>query len=54
VVSFVTAHILAADRLATCSTKDENAAMIATARSVGFLIVLAEAVWWKYPELPGF
>jgi RimJ/RimL family protein N-acetyltransferase len=53
-VSFVTAYILGANRLATCSTSDENAAMIATARSVGYQIVPQEAVWWKYPELPDF
>jgi len=36
VVSFVTAHILDAGRLATCHTRVDNAAMIATAESVGF------------------
>ena len=36
VVSFVTAYILAAGRLATCSTADNNAAMQRTAESVGF------------------
>lgn len=53
-VSFVTAYILGANRLATCGTNDENTAMIATAKSVGFQIVPQEAVWWKYPELPDF
>ena len=53
-VSFVTAYILGANRLATCSTNAENAAMIATAKSVGFEIVAQEAVQWKYPELPDF
>lgn len=36
VVSFVAAHILAAGRLATCVTRDDNIAMIRTAESVGF------------------
>jgi hypothetical protein len=45
VVSFVTSYILEANRLATCGTNDENAAMIATAKSVGFYIVPPEAVW---------
>jgi RimJ/RimL family protein N-acetyltransferase len=52
VVSFVTAYILGANRLATCSTNEDNVAMIATAKSVGFQIVPQEAVWWYYPELP--
>ena len=54
VVSFVTAYILGANRLATCGTSEGNTAMIATAESVGFQIVPQEAVWWKYPELPNF
>jgi GNAT superfamily N-acetyltransferase len=36
VVSFVTAHILAAGRVATCHTGADNAAMIGTAERVGF------------------
>ena len=36
VVSFITAHILAAGRTATCGTRDDNVAMISTAESVGF------------------
>jgi RimJ/RimL family protein N-acetyltransferase len=36
VVSFVTAHILDAGRVATCCTAENNAAMIRTAESVGF------------------
>ena len=36
VVSFVTAHILQAGRVVTCSTRPDNAAMIATLESVGF------------------
>ena len=36
VVSFVTGGILRAGRLATCSTREDNMAMIRTAESVGF------------------
>jgi predicted GNAT family acetyltransferase len=36
VVAFVTAYILAAGRVATCHTGEDNAAMQATARRVGF------------------
>jgi len=36
VVAFVTAYILASGRVATCHTGEENAAMRATARRVGF------------------
>jgi predicted GNAT family acetyltransferase len=36
VVAFVTAYILAASRVATCHTAEDNAAMRATARRVGF------------------
>ena len=54
VVAFITAYIHASNRLATCSTGDENIAMIATARSVGFRPVPAEQVWWRYPQLPDF
>ena len=54
VVSFVTAYILGANRLATCSTNDENTAMIATAKSIGFQVAPQKAVWWKFPELPDF
>ena len=36
VVAFVTAHILASGRVATCSTGEDNIAMRATARGVGF------------------
>lgn len=39
VVSFVTAYILAAERLATCSTAGDNLAMQRTAESVGFYLV---------------
>ena len=49
VVAYVTAHILEANRLATCSTGNENTAMIATAKSVGFQLIPQEQVWWKYP-----
>jgi len=38
VVSFVTGHILAAGRLATCSTTGDNIAMQRTAASVGFYV----------------
>ncbi len=36
VVSFVTAHILQADRVATCSTNPNNTAMIKTVEGLGF------------------
>lgn len=36
VVSHATRHILDSGRVATCTTDDDNAAMIATAESVGF------------------
>ncbi len=36
VVAFVTAYILASGRVATCHTADDNVAMQATARHVGF------------------
>ena len=54
VVAFLTAYTLEAGRTATCSTADENAAMIATAKSVGFQQVPAEKAWWVYPTLPDF
>ena len=38
-VSFVTAHILAAGRLATCSTAGDNIATRRTAESAGFYLV---------------
>jgi predicted GNAT family acetyltransferase len=38
VVSFVTAQILGAGRVATCTTERDNVAMIRTAESVGFQI----------------
>jgi predicted GNAT family acetyltransferase len=44
VVAFVTAHILDAGRVATCHTADENVAMRATARRVGFRRVIEEDV----------
>jgi len=50
VVSFVTAYILDANHLATCSTGDTNLAMIATARSVGFQQISPEDVGWTYPQ----
>ena len=54
VLAFLTAYTLAANRTATCSTDDTNAAMIATAKSVGFQMIPAEKVWWQYPKLPDF
>jgi predicted GNAT family acetyltransferase len=44
VVAFVTAYILAAGRVATCHTGEDNAAMQATARRVGFREVAAGEV----------
>lgn len=40
VIAFVTAHILEQGRRPTCTTNDDNIAMIATARSVGFRVAL--------------
>ena len=37
VVTFVTAHILASGRLATCHTAPDNVAMLRTALSVGYV-----------------
>jgi predicted GNAT family acetyltransferase len=54
VVSFVTEYILNSGKVATCSTDDDNLAMIATARSVGFQVVSDELVWWNFPDLPDF
>lgn len=54
VIAFVTAYILAAGRLATCSTEDNNQAMAATAKSAGFQEIPAAQVWWKFPDLPDF
>lgn len=54
VVAFVTAYILNAGLLATCSTSDDNEAMTATAKSVGFQVIPKDEVWWKYPNLPDF
>lgn len=53
-VAFVTAFILKAGRLATCSTIDDNIAMIATAKCVGFREIPQEKVWWTHPKLPDF
>jgi predicted GNAT family acetyltransferase len=53
-VAFVTHHILEAGKLATCATGEGNAAMIATAKSVGFQPVPEAEVWWKYPRLEDF
>ena len=53
-VAFVTAQILGAGRLATCSTRDDNGAMVATAKSVGYQVVPTGQIWWTYPQLPDF
>ena len=42
VVAFVTAHILQSGRLATCTTSGDNAAMLATAKRVGFRVIESE------------
>ncbi len=39
-VAFVTAYIFEQSRRPTCTTNDDNIAMIATARSVGFRVAL--------------
>jgi GNAT superfamily N-acetyltransferase len=39
VVAFVTSYILQHGRRATCTTHDTNAAMLATAKSVGFQVI---------------
>jgi RimJ/RimL family protein N-acetyltransferase len=54
VFSFITSYILKSGRVATCSTSDDNVAMIATAKSVGYQEVPAGKVWWNYPQLPDF
>ena len=54
VVGFVAAHILDSGMAATCCTRDSNAAMIATAESVGYRRVPLDEVWWTYPKLPEF
>jgi predicted GNAT family acetyltransferase len=54
IVAFITSYILKSGRLATCSTDDDNIAMIATASSVGFRPVPVEKIWWAYPQLPDF
>jgi len=54
VVAFVTSYILQSGKLATCCTDDDNAAMIATARSVGFQVIPREKVWWSFPDLSDF
>ena len=53
-MAFVIEYILAAGKLATCSTGDDNLAMIATAQSVGFQVMPKDKVWWNYPDLPDF
>ena len=51
VVSFVTRHILDAGRVAVIETGDDNEAMAATARSVGFQHVPPDQVWWTTPNM---
>lgn len=46
IVSFITRFILDGGRTATTSTQDDNIAMIATAKSVGFQEIAQEKVWW--------
>jgi len=53
-VAFVTAYIFASSRQPTCSTDDDNPAMIRTAERVGFQRISPEQVKWKYPRLPDF
>jgi len=43
VVSFITADILDTGRLATCFTAEDNVAMIRTAESVGFGVIVPES-----------
>lgn len=47
VVSFVTEHILSSGRLATCTTGENNEAMIQTARSVGFVTTQGQSAQLK-------
>lgn len=54
IVAFITAHILNQGLTATCSTSNDNRAMIATAKSVGYQEVSPREVWWTYPRLPEF
>jgi RimJ/RimL family protein N-acetyltransferase len=54
VVAFATVFILDAGRLATCATCDDNMAMIATAKSVGFREIPQDRIWWSYPKPSDF
>ena len=55
IISFLTSYYIhKSDCLATCSTSDDNIAMIATAESVGYKRVSQAEVWWSYPRLPDF
>ena len=54
VITFITRYILEEGRTPVCSTGDENVAMIATAKSVGYEEVPEDKVWWTYPRLPDF
>jgi predicted GNAT family acetyltransferase len=54
VVSFITEYILSSGKVVTCSTDDDNQAMIATAKSVGFQVVPEDHVRWSFPDIPGF
>ena len=54
VVAFITDYILSKGKTATCSTDDDNIAMIATAKSVGYREIPKDKVWWTYPRLPEF
>ena len=47
VLSFITAYILETGRLATCSTNEDNVAMIAAAKSIGFQEVPRDEAWWS-------
>jgi RimJ/RimL family protein N-acetyltransferase len=54
VIAFITSYTHKFGCVATCSTSDDNVAMIATAESVGFQQVPESEVWWNYPQLPDF
>jgi len=53
VVAFVTAYILAPGRVATCSTDEDNVAMRATARRVGFQEGPLIGLRWEQERCPG-
>lgn len=54
VITFLTMYTLEQGRKSVCSTNDDNAAMIATIKSVGYEELPEDKIWWVYPRLPDF